>query len=97
MTDNAIVRAAAATKPVRGYVKAVLAHRRLKARLDAKLAALEPLQRRVRNAAEEVKRREGRFRGGQHAAAERLLALEPDPLHARLAALAAPKEDARDA
>ena len=74
---NNLIRATAATRPVKGYVNAVLAHRRLKMRLDAKEALLRPLRNRVSAANAEVLRRQMKLTGGQFAAAERLLAAAP--------------------
>ena len=65
---------AAGSKKVRGYVKDMLAHRKLEARIAAREAAIEPLRRRRLILSTRLKTRELKLTGTQRAAAERLLA-----------------------
>ena len=62
------------SKKVRGYVKDMLPHRKLEARIQAREAAIEPLRRRRLLLSVRLKTREMKLTGTQKAAAERLLA-----------------------
>ncbi len=62
------------SRKVTAYVRAYLRHQKLAARLNEKLAALEPLRVKVRDSSTQLQIRHRSLTGGQLAAAQRLIA-----------------------
>lgn len=61
------------SRKVAGYVKALLKHRKLQARLDAKMAKLNSLEDKVERAGVEARNKLGKLNGGQIAEAKRIV------------------------
>jgi hypothetical protein len=61
------------SRKVNGYVKAVLRYRKLQAKLDLKMAALNPLEAQTAHAKNDATARYGMLNGGQLAEANRML------------------------